>query len=78
MQSLTGIRSALLEELEGDVGRLHFINTRLILTVGVNLNQITPALDQDARKVQSALDSLKKMGFLLRSSGPRSGGTSHG
>ncbi len=62
--TLTAIRGALLDELAGDSARLHFINTRLILTIGVNLNEITPAIDEDAAMADSALVTLRKMGFL--------------
>lgn len=65
--TLTAVRSALLEELNGDDSRLHFINTRLILTVGVNLNGITPAVDEDNQKIESAISALRSMGFLLSS-----------
>lgn len=61
---LTSIRSALLQELAGNDARLHFINTRLILTVGVDLSDIRGIDDDDANKVELTVSTLHKMGFL--------------
>lgn len=59
---LYAVKEALLKEL-GNPTRLHFINTRLILTIDVNLNA-TDATDRDPAKVELAVGALKKMGFL--------------
>lgn len=64
MQRLAGIREALLNELSGNTARLRFINTRLILTIGVDLVSATPAEDVDPARVQATLETLHKMGFL--------------
>lgn len=65
MTKLSAIRAALLEELRGDVTKLHFINTRLILHLGVNLNEISGSTNEDRTKVESTVKTLQKMGFLL-------------
>lgn len=64
VERLTQVRSALLRELSGNATRLRFINTRLILTVGVDLNEIHPSTDDDPQTVGVAVDALRKMGFL--------------
>jgi hypothetical protein len=64
LQRLTSIREALLSELSGNDARLRFINTRLILSIGVNLIMIKPNEDADERRVRMTLDTLQKMGFL--------------
>ena len=64
MQRLTSIREALLSELSGNDARLRFINTRLILSIGLNLIMIKPNEDADERRVRMTLDTLQKMGFL--------------
>lgn len=69
--TLSGIREALLAELGGDSSKLYFINTRLILSVGVNLNEITDGKDGDPKSVESVLLSLRKMGFLRDAGGSR-------
>ena len=71
MERLSAIRSALLRELSGNDTRLRFINTRLILSVGVDLNEISGADDRDAAKVKLTLETLNKMGFLKHSEGTR-------
>lgn len=53
------MKASLLSEL-GSVARLHFVNTRLILTVGVDLN----SGELDRAKVDTAISALQKMGFL--------------
>ena len=63
MNRLSLVRNALLREL-GSETRLHFVNTRLILTVDVNLNAPDPGSDNDPIKVERALTALQKMGFL--------------
>lgn len=52
------------KELSGNDARLRFINTRLILTIGVDLYAVTPVEDVDAARVRITLDALQKMGFL--------------
>ena len=47
------------------------MNTRLILSIGVDLNHIPKGADNDATKVRLALDTLGKMGFLQRKEGGR-------
>ena len=69
MQRLTSIREALLSELSGNDARLRFINTRLILSIGVNLIMIKPNEDADERRVRMTLDTLQKMGFLKEEGG---------
>lgn len=64
VERLSSIRAALLRELAGSDARLRFINTRLILSVGVDLNQFTLAEDGDPNKVGVAIETLQKMGFL--------------
>jgi hypothetical protein len=64
VQRLSTIREALLSELSGNDARLRFINTRLILSIGVNLIMIKPNEDTDERRVRATIDTLKKMGFL--------------
>lgn len=64
MTRLTSIRENLLRELSGSTARLSFINTRLILSIGVNLDEISPMDDDDTRKVEEAVKILRKMGFL--------------
>jgi hypothetical protein len=64
LQRLGSIRSALLNELSGNTARLRFINTRLILSIGVDLVSVTPAEDSDPARVKATLDTLHKMGFL--------------
>ena len=64
LQRLASIREALLNELSGNTARLRFINTRLILSIGVDLISATPAEDTDADRVKATLETLHKMGFL--------------
>lgn len=71
VERLSAIRSALLRELSGNDTRLRFINTRLILSVGVDLNEISGADDRDANKVKLTLETLNKMGFLKADGGSR-------
>ena len=71
MERLTSIRTALLSELAHNHARFLFLNTRLILSIGVDLNNIPRALDSDPTKVKLALEILGKMGFLQRKEGPR-------
>ena len=66
MERLTNIRTALLSELAHNHARFLFLNTRLILSIGVDLNNIPRALDSDPTKVRLALETLGKMGFLQR------------
>ena len=54
------IREALLRELRTPAA-FAFVNTRLILTVGVNLNE---AADSDPEKMERAIGALQKMGYL--------------
>ncbi len=65
-ERLSFLRSALLRELGGNETRLRFINTRLILSVGVDLNDITHNDEHDQRKIALTLESLVKMGFLAK------------
>ncbi len=71
MERLTNIRSALLTELAHNHARFLFVNTRLILSIGVDLNHIPKAHDSDATKVRLAIETLGKMGFLQRKEGGR-------
>ena len=71
MERLTNIRTALLSELAHNHARFLFLNTRLILSIGVDLNNIPRALDSDPTKVRLALETLGKMGFLQRKEVPR-------
>jgi hypothetical protein len=64
LQRLASIREALLNELSGNTARLRFINTRLILTIGVDLVSVTPTEDSDPVRVKATLETLHKMGFL--------------
>jgi hypothetical protein len=43
----------------------------LILSIGVDLNQIPAAQDTDVTKVTLVLETLAKMGFLQRKEGGR-------
>jgi hypothetical protein len=66
VNKLSAIREALLAELD-DPAKLHFVNTRLILTIGVNLNaQLDSKRDSDPMKVNDAIKMLRKMGYLKR------------
>jgi hypothetical protein len=67
---LSHMRDALLRELNGSEAKLRFVNTRLILSVGVDLNRVGEH-DTDPRKVKTALETLNKMGFLLTKEGVR-------
>jgi hypothetical protein len=71
VERLTNIRSALLSELAHNHARFLFLNTRLILSIGVDLNNIPRTLDSDPTKVRLALETLGKMGFLQRKEVPR-------
>lgn len=53
-----------MSELSGNDARLRFVNTRLILSIGVDLYTFTAAEDRDERKVRATVDTLQKMGFL--------------
>lgn len=64
LRRLTSIREALLSELSGNTASLRFINTRLILSIGVDLISVKPAEDADANRVKITLETLNKMGFL--------------
>jgi hypothetical protein len=66
LRRLSAIREALLNELSGNDVRLRFINTRLILSIDVNLYDIPPAEDESERAVKLTLETLNKMGFLKR------------
>jgi hypothetical protein len=63
------IRVALLRELSWNDARLRFINTRLILSVGIDLNEISNDDDNDPNKVEIAREALTKMGFLKGEAG---------
>ena len=69
MERLTNIRSALLSELAHNHARFLFVNTRLILSIGVDLNHIPKGQDSDATKIKLALETLGKMGFLQKEGG---------
>jgi hypothetical protein len=71
VERLTNIRSALLTELAHNHARFLFVNTRLILSIGVDLNHIPKGQDTDSTKVRLALETLGKMGFLQRKEGGR-------
>jgi hypothetical protein len=64
LQRLSAIREALLNELSGNHARLRFINTRLILSIGVNLFAESVAEDANEKNVRATVDTLRKMGFL--------------
>jgi hypothetical protein len=66
LRRLSAIREALLNELSGNDVRLRFINTRLILSIDVNLYDIAPDEDESERAVKLTLETLNKMGFLKR------------
>jgi hypothetical protein len=66
VERLSKIRAALLRELAGNDARLRFINMRLILTIGVDLNEAAPAEDADPGRVRLTMQTLHKMGFLKR------------
>lgn len=53
-----------MNELAGNDARLRFINTRLILSAGVNLFAQSAAEDSDENRVRKTLEQLHKMGFL--------------
>ena len=61
---LSIIREALLKELSGNTATLRFINTRLILSINVNLFAETAAEDMDQKRSRAAMETLHKMGFL--------------
>jgi hypothetical protein len=63
VNKLSAVRAALLMELD-DAAKLHFVNTRLILTIGVNLNSYDNN-DNDLKKVEKTLKALHKMGYLI-------------
>lgn len=67
---LSTIRSLLLSELGGNEARLNFINTRLILSIDVDLNTIGLE-DRDPQKVAVTVETLRKMGFLKHGEGGR-------
>ncbi len=52
-------------ELGGNVARLRFINTRLILSIGIDLftTSLTEAMDPSLAK--KAFETLNQMGLLL-------------
>jgi len=64
LRRLSSIREALLTELSGNTASLRFINTRLILSIGVDLITVTPTDDADPKRVKATLETLHKMGFL--------------
>lgn len=64
LRRLSSIREALLSELSGNTASLRFINTRLILSIGVDLITVTPMDDIDPKRVKATLETLHKMGFL--------------
>jgi hypothetical protein len=64
LRRLSAIREALLNELSGNDVRLRFINTRLILSINVNLYEIPPSQDEAEGTVKLTLETLNKMGFL--------------
>lgn len=64
LRRLSNIREALLSELAGNTASLRFINTRLILSIGVDLISVKPAEDADPNRVKVTLETLHKMGFL--------------
>ena len=64
LRRLSSIREALLAELSGNTARLSFINTRLILSIGVDLNTVAQSEDADPNRVKVTLETLHKMGFL--------------
>ena len=61
---LSIIREALLKELSGNMAQLRFINTRLILSINVNLFAETAVEDRDEKRYRAAMETLHKMGFL--------------
>lgn len=73
MERLSHIREALLVELGGNTARLRFINTRLILSIGVDLFTTSFVVDSDATVAKKALDTLNQMGLLLEKKEVRRG-----
>ena len=63
MNKLSAIRVALLAEIN-DPAKFHFLNTRLILTIGVNLNTEDRKQDSDPAQVNKAIKVLRRMGYL--------------
>ncbi len=61
--SLEQVRERLLEEL-GRESKFHFINTRLILVTGLNLNEIVPNENYDQACIGRVIAELNAMGFL--------------
>lgn len=60
MEKISEVRSALKAELSGNEARLRFVNTRLILSIGVDLFDD----GQETAKAVLATKTLLKMGFL--------------
>jgi hypothetical protein len=73
VERLSHIREALLVELGGNTARLRFINTRLILSIGVDLFTTSFVVDSDATVAKKALDTLNQMGLLLEKKEVRRG-----
>ncbi len=71
VERLATIRGALLEELAHNHARFLFINTRLILSVGVDLNDTPRSTEADFKNAKVALETLHKMGFLRDREGGR-------
>jgi hypothetical protein len=65
VERISTVREALLVELGGNVARLRFINTRLILSIGIDLftTSLTEAMDPILAK--KAFETLNQMGLLL-------------
>jgi len=71
VERLSTIRGALLDELAHNHARFLFINTRLILSVGVDLNETPRSAEADFNNAKLALETLHKMGFLREREGGR-------
>ena len=65
VERLSAVREALLAELGGNTARLRFINTRLILSIGVDLFTTTLTEATDPNLAKKAFDTLNQMGLLL-------------
>ena len=63
---LSAITAALQQRIP-DPGAFAFVNTRLVLRTGVNLNAIRPEDNGDKVRVQRVLTALRDMGFALDS-----------
>jgi hypothetical protein len=61
--TLSELRIALNRQLD-DPGKFYFVNTRLILSTGVNLNQLSAEANTDPARIAAVTSAIVSMGIM--------------